>query len=308
MHNDEHAPATRPPRHLATAGHGNPAVGLGLMASAMLVLPGMDAIAKLLSAHLHAIEIVWGRYVFQVALMLPIVLAVLGPRRLMPARPGLQVLRGLLLVASAVCFFSSLRYLPLADALAIFFVNPFIVTALSPVLLGEPVGIWRWSAVVAGFAGALLIIRPGADILGGGAPLAFAGASLYALSLIVTRRVAAHDGALLTTLVTGLVGVAATSMALPALWVMPEPAEWGMLAAAGAIAGFGQASVALAFRHAPAAVLAPIGYLEIASGTMLGFWLWGDLPTPLTWAGIAVIVASGLVIVWRETRKGRRAA
>lgn len=285
---------------------GAPGIGIALIVAAMLVVPVNDAIAKLLSDRFATEQIVWARFLFHLLGLMPLALWRYGPRALWPARPGLQLLRGALFVLSVGLFFAALARMPLADAMALLFIAPLAVTALSPWLLRERIGPRRWAAVVVGFVGALVVLQPGSGVLAGGAPLAVAAGLAHALYLIVTRKLSGSGPALVTLAFSAVVGVAVTSLLVPFAWVTPTATDWLLMAAMGAVAATAHLLVILAYDRAPASLLAPFGYVEIVTATLLGFLLFGDFPAPVTWTGIAIIVASGAYISLREGRAPRR--
>lgn len=176
-----------------------PLIGIALMLSAMAILPGIDVIAKKMGqAGMPVTQIVWARMAFGALMALPFALRHQGPTGLVPDRPGLHASRAVLLMAATVCFFSSLRFLPIADAPAIFFVQPLVLTALPPVLLGEHVGPRLWAAVCAGFIGTLIIIRPSLAAFNPGSLLALAAGACLALYFLMTRRISGSDPAMVT--------------------------------------------------------------------------------------------------------------
>jgi drug/metabolite transporter (DMT)-like permease len=284
-----------------------PLIGIALMAGCMSFFPLMDAVSKLLQDRLHVAEVVFGRSVFYFALLLPFLLYRHGLHWLTPNRPWLQVLRGLLTTGSSVFFTLAIAFLPLADTLAIFFIHPLLATALSPVVLGERVGPWRWSAVVVGFIGALVVIRPGFATISPAVLLAIAAGFGFALSQLLTRRLAGSDPALTTLSISTLIAIAITGGMLPFVWIMPTPWELLLIAIAGFIGFAGYWMLTLAYDYADASQLAPFTYVEIVGATILGYVIFGDFPTPVVWAGIGLIVGSGIVIAWRESRASGRA-
>lgn len=277
-------------------------VGIALIVAAMLVVPVNDALAKLLSDRFSTEQVVWSRFVFHLLGLMPLALWRYGPGALWPARPGLQIARGGLFLAATALFFAALARMPLADAMALLFLAPLVVTALSPWLLGETVGRRRWTAVIVGFVGALVIFRPGPGVLEGGAPLAVLAAVSYAFYLIVTRKLAGSGPALVTLAFSAVVGVAVTSLLVPFAWVTPTAIDWLMMAAMGLVAAAAHMLVILAYDRAPASLLAPFGYCEIVTATLLGFLIFGDFPDMVTWLGIAIIIGSGAYISVRERR------
>jgi drug/metabolite transporter (DMT)-like permease len=269
---------------------------------AMSIVPVMDAIAKHLSATLPVIQITWARYVFHLAIAVPMVLAMHPPRALRPARVGLQLLRGVMLVISTYSFFLAVAYLPLADALALAFMAPLVVTALSPWLLGEHVGVRRFTAVGVGFLGALVIVRPGSGVVHWAAIYPLAASISYALYVVLTRKLAGTAPPLVTLVYGAIIGGLVTSAALPFAWRPPSPAEWGWMAVIGACAALGHYLIIRAYERAPASLLAPFTYVEIVSASALGYFCFGDFPDRWTWVGIAILVASGIYISVRERK------
>lgn len=290
------APSSQSPAALG----GSPVTGILLVCGAMTVVPVMDGIAKHLSAEIPVLQIVWARYTFHFLLLLPVLLLRYGSRAFSVPQPGLQVLRGGLLLGSTLFFFAAIKTMPLADALALVFVSPLVVTALSPLVLKEPVGIRRWSAVVVGFLGALIIIRPGLGVFSGGALLALGAGCVYGTYLLATRKLSRQAPPLITLGYTALLGAVVMTLLLPFVWVTPtwEQAAW--MLAMGPIAAAGHFMLIKGFDYAEAAVLAPCTYFEIVMMTAVGYVAFGDFPDSWTWVGIAVIVASGLYTSWRE--------
>jgi drug/metabolite transporter (DMT)-like permease len=283
--------------------------GILLFLVAMAILPVMDGFAKYLGATVPVVEIVWARFTFHTALILPIAFARYGITTVLrPPKPHLQVVRSLLLVMSTVFFFGALRYLPLADALALIFINPIIVTVLAPFCLGEKVGLRRWLAVIVGFAGTLIIIRPGFAELNAGTGLAIAAGVSIAAYFLLTRRLSGTSEPLVTLAYTGVVGAVVSTGALPFFWVTPSWPELAMMIGIGLIAAVGHYLIIRAYDHAPAPVLAPFGYAEIVMATVVGYVAFGDIPDRWTALGVVVLIASGLYISVREgTRRDRRA-
>ncbi|GAB4393518.1 MAG: DMT family transporter [Kiloniellaceae bacterium] len=290
----------------AGAPEDRPLVGILLLVAAMSLVPFMDAIAKHLSGHLPVLQVVWARYFFHFCLIFPVVLLRYGPRQMLPRRPLLQLLRGALLLASTVLFFAAISWMPLADALALVFVSPLIVTALSPWVLGEPVGLRRGLAVVVGFCGALLIVRPGFGTLQWPALLALAAGVVFGFYLLSTRRLAGSAPPLVTLTYTAAVGAVLMSFVMPVVWVTPTLVDLGAMALMGLIAAAGHFLLIKSFDFAPAALLAPFTYSEIVMTTLLGFVFFGDFPQAWTWIGIAVVIGSGIYISIRERVLGKK--
>ncbi len=266
------------------------------------MLPGMDAVAKHLSGHLPTVEVVWARFLFYVVAIAPVALAKYGTAAFRPARPGLQLVRGLLFASSAYCFFLAIAQLPLADTMAVFFIYPLIILITSAILLGERIGPLKWAMVVLGFAGALLVIRPSLSGISTGNVFALLSGLGYAFGMMVTRRLASHDPGLVTGVISALVGVALYSFAMPLVWQMPSGVDWLWMALMGSVAALGHFLLITAHRMATAAQLAPYGYAEIVSAIFFGYIAFGNLPEPIVWLGIAVIAASGIVVTWSNAK------
>jgi drug/metabolite transporter (DMT)-like permease len=275
--------------------------GVLLMLAAMAVLPFMDVIAKLLgTSGVPVLQIVWARMAFGALLTLPVALRHGGLLRAMPDRPALHGMRAVLLGAATFLFFSALQVLPIADALAIFFVNPLIVTALSPLILRERVGPRRWAAVAVGFIGTLIIIRPGLQQINAGVAMAFGAGCCLALYFLMTRRIAGHSPAMVTTYDTSVMGTLILSALMVFVWKTPDLWEWAMFALLGLIATVGHFLIVRAYDFAEASLLAPLGYTEMIGAVGVGWVFFGDFPDMWTFVGVAVLIGSAIYISTRE--------
>lgn len=280
--------------------------GIGWMLVTMLLFVSMDTVAKYLIESYPVAQVVWARFFFH-ALLLALFL---GPRlrvTMVTRRPVLQGLRSALLVVTTILFFTGLSYLPLADAAAIMQVGPLIITALSMPLLGEQVGIRRWTGVALGFVGALVIIRPGFDAMQTAAVLPLAAATSYAFYQIATRALSRSDDTMTTLFYTPAVGAVAMSLALPFFWRTPDPEGWLLMGLAGLIGGVSHFTLIKAFTAAPAATVAPFGYSALVWATLFGLTVFGDFPDVWTIAGAIIIAGSGLYILHREHVRKRKA-
>ncbi len=293
----------------AQAGQQSVAHGMLLMIAGMLILPGIDAIAKFLSDTVQSGQVAWARFMFQILILAPFVLWRGGLT--FDYRLWAHAARGFLIALATVLFFTSLKVMPLADAIAVFFIQPFIVTLLAAVLLGEIFGWRRMLAIAVGFAGSLLIIKPSYELFGVTALLPVGAACAFSFYVILTRWLAHSETALNIQFLTGVSGCVTMSIALfigaelqlePLVPTWPTSTEWALLALLGLIATSGHYLVVMAFHRASVAILAPFQYLEIISATTLGLIIFGDFPDPLTWVGIAVIVGSGLYVFYRERK------
>jgi len=278
--------------------------GIAWMLLTMLLFVSMDATVKHLVHTYPVTQVAWARFFFH-AILLAAVLGRRLPVTFATQRRGLQLLRSGLLLVTTLQFFGGLYFLPLADMTAIMQTAPIIVTALSLPLLGEHVGIRRWTGVAAGFAGALIIIRPGTEAMQFAALFPLGAATTFALYQITTRILSRTDATLNTLLYTPLLGTAAMSAVAPFVWVMPDAQGWFLMALTGLLGGIGHFTMIRAFTLAPAASVSPFGYSALIWATLFGVVLFGDFPDSWTVAGAFVIVVSGLYILHREHMRRR---
>lgn len=274
--------------------------GIALLCLTMFFVALTELLAKYLSQGFAVPQIVWARYVLLLVLALILFWPRYGPSLLRSRRPGLQWVRALLHLVANGGFFFALSHIGLAENAAIAFTIPIFIAALSVPLLGERVGPRRWAAVVAGFLGVLVVLRPGLGALHWAAGIALASSALAALFQIATRRIAAFDPAPVSLFYTGLVGTLGSSLLLPFFWRMPIGAEWLGLLSVGLVGGASQWLVLEAYRRGPAPVLAPFNYTQIVWSLLFGYLVFNHLPDFWTFAGAAVVIASGLYIVYRE--------
>lgn len=286
--------------------------GILFMLAAGLTFVLMDAGGKHMTQSLPVMEVVWGRYLFHL-LALPLFLG--GARMrdaLRSARPGLQILRSWLLLGSTFFFFLAIKYIPLADATAIGFVGPLFLTALSVPLLGEHVGIRRWTAVSIGFASVLIIIRPGFGMVHWAVIMPLVTAACFAFYQIATRILSRSDGPATTYFYSATVGMVVSSVIVPFEWQTPDLQGWIGLAFIGVTGGLAHYLMIRAFALAPASLLAPFSYAQLIWSVAIGFFWFGDFPDSWTLIGAAVICASGLYVLHRERQlaaaPGARAA
>ena len=278
-----------------------PIIGVGLMLGAMAVLPGIDVIAKMLGQQgVPVLQIVWARLALGALMTLPFAWRIAGPRGLWPARPWYHLMRAALLVAATFCFFLSLHWLPIADALAIFFVQPLIVTILSALILREAVGPRRWAAVAIGFIGTLIIIRPGFAEVNPGSLLAFGAGTFLACYFVMTRSIAGQAHAMVTTFQTSLLGGLILSAVIWTVWQTPTLSQWALFAALAFIATFGHLMIVRAYDHAEASLLAPLAYTEMVTSVILGWVFFRDFPDAYTFLGVAILIACAIYISMRE--------
>ena len=268
-----------------------------------MFLPVMDGFAKFLSNDLPILQITWARYFFTVVFTLPIMIFFFKKQLVWSDKPKLQILRGLILLSANICFFYAISIISLAKALTLAFVAPLIVTAFSPIMLGEKVGFRRWTAVVVGFVGSLVVIRPGFVELNFASLAALGTGILYGFYLIITRKLSTSDNPLLTLLMTGMVGAILVSAIIPFYWVKPSLNQWSLMAGIGVFACIGHLFLILSLKYADASILAPLGYTEIIPNVLIGYYFFSELPDNWTYLGLFIIILSGLYISRREYLK-----
>jgi len=284
--------------------------GIAFVLVSILFFVALDTTAKFMTGTLDPVQIVWGRYIFSV-LLLPFLM---GPRRLILAtrsrRPWLQLLRGILLVATTACFFTAIKYIPLADAIAIGFVSPLLGTALAIPVLGEKVGVRRWSAIAIGFVGVLIVLRPGFEDRHWAYFLPLVVAALMATYNVATRLVVRHDTADTSLAYTNVFGALVATVAivlLPDVWTTPSAIDWGFLVAIGAFGSIGHFCLILAYRSAPVSTLAPFTFGHIVLAVASGWLVFGDWPDLWTLIGASVVAGSGIYVFRREAMLARAA-
>ncbi|TWG80499.1 drug/metabolite transporter (DMT)-like permease [Cupriavidus gilardii J11] len=282
--------------------------GIGLLVLGQWILTLLDATGKTLTQQgLPLVAVAWVRYVSHVV----VILLLLGPSRFRiqqrPAKPAMQWMRGALMLASTLVFFSVLKLMPLAQATALNFCAPLFVVALSPWLLGERPGrhasLTRWGGVLIGFAGMLVVVRPGGELTPAGVALGLLSALLFALLQMLTRRMAVHDAPMTTLIQSGITGAVLTTLLVPFFWfeTMPTPLQCALLLSAGVTGSLGHYFVIRAFQYADASFLSPFLYLQIISATTVGYLAFGQLPDWTTALGIAVICAGGVCVAGGES-------
>jgi drug/metabolite transporter (DMT)-like permease len=284
----------------------HPALGIVLMLIGIAGFAVMDATIKWMAADFPVIQVAALRSWFGLPLLCLVVLRGGGLRSLHTRRPLAHVGRYLLVLGLTLTFFWALSQMKLVDAIAITFAAPIFITALSMPLLGEPVGLHRWLAVGAGFVGVLVMLRPGAGVFQWASIVVLCSVVFYALLMITTRALKSTESPAALMLYPQL-GISLSGiLAVPFIWVPPSLADLGLFAIAGLFGSVGIMCVTNAFRLAPAALITPFEYSSLLWATLLGFLIWGDLPDSFTLAGAAIVIASGLYIIYRETAKTGR--
>lgn len=278
--------------------------GILLHVAGLWTLSTLDASAKsLVLAGVPVLMVTWVRYLMHTTLMTAVVLPSQGTAIFRTKSLSRQLIRGFLMVLSTVLFFSVLRHLPLAEATSLNFMAPLFLMAMAPWLLKESHRLHRWLGVLIGFAGVLIVVRPGSQLDPFGVALGLLTALTFAFFQIATRRVA-DDHPLTTNYYGGLFGSVALTLALPWFWETPElsAGQWLLLISTG-ITGFaGHLMQIMAYSRTQATLLAPFSYLQILAAVTLGWLAFGQLPDLTTTIGIALICVAGLAVVLWETR------
>tara|TARA_Y100000817_G_scaffold49758_1_gene35635 strand:- start:451 stop:1287 length:837 start_codon:yes stop_codon:yes gene_type:complete len=269
--------------------------------SAWTMLPIMDGIAKYLSLSLPVLQITWARYFFTVVIILPTMVLFFKKNLKLSEKPKLQIIRGLLLFVANILFFYSISQISLSKALTLAFIAPLIVTIFSPIFLNEKVGFNRWVAVMIGFFGCLIVIRPGLIDFNLATFAALGTGFMYGFYLIVTRKLSNVDNPLLTLLFTGIVGAFIGSFVIPFYWVMPSSDQWLFLFLIGFFASIGHLLLILSLKLADASKLAPFGYFEILPNIIIGYYFFNNVPDIFHLSGLVLIIGSGVYIFKKES-------
>ena len=271
--------------------------------SAWMLLPLMDGIAKFLSQEIHFLQVVWGRYFFMAVYSILITYLFFKKNLIFPKLIKIQILRSSFLFLSTIFFFYAISIISMAEAITLSFISPIIATILSFVILKEKVGPRRWIAVLAGFVGVLFVIRPGFNEINLASIAAVGAGICYAFYLISTRKLSATDNPLMTLIFTGFTGCIVISLIVPFFWTSLSLSQWVLLISLAAIGTMAHFLIILSLSYAEASKLAPLGYSEIIMNVIIGYYFFGDFPDQWIWLGLIIIVASGIYISLRETKK-----
>lgn len=279
-------------------------VGIALMCGAVLCFSFLDGTAKWLNQSIPSLQTVWARYAANVLIVCAILNPVTSPRAYKTSRLKLQLVRSFLLFFSTAMNFFALRYLQLAETVSISFVTPLMVALFAIPILGERIGLPRLIAICVGFAGVLVVMRPGIGGLHPAAFLTFTGCIGYALYSIMTRLLASHDPPETTMVFSGLVGFALVSMMVPFVWVTPPNGLVMVgMAAMGVFGSLGHYLLILAHQRAPASTLMPFIYTQLIWMILIGYFAFGDVPDIFTLIGSAIVIASGLYLLYQERQR-----
>jgi drug/metabolite transporter (DMT)-like permease len=288
--------------------------GMAIMVLSVLLLPLMDAIGKWLAMmdNMPPATVTFMRFFIQSVLMFFVLIVMSGFASLRTTHLVGNLVRGALMGFGGTCFFTAVKYMPLADAMAVFFAEPLILTLLSAVFLKEKVGWRRFSAVGIGLIGTMIVIQPSFEIFGAVSLLPLATAVTFAIYLILNRKYGTKESPVVMQLYAGIGGAALAGLAMvfgtglgieDLSFALPHSLQpWLLLLLLGTIGTVSHLLVVQAFKLAPASMLAPFQYLEIVNAVLVGLLVFGDFPTPSKWFGIAIIVGSGFYVFMRERR------
>jgi drug/metabolite transporter (DMT)-like permease len=278
-------------------------IGVGFMLLGVSLLPAMNTVAKYLATEFPLWQVVWARFLGHLVWMTLFFAPRLGIALYRTMHLKGQMVRSIIFLVSNALFIAALPHVGLATASAVMFTTPLIVVALSAPMLGERIGAWKWGAVAVGFAGALVIIRPGTRLFEPATLLVLGSACCFGFYQLWTRRLATRERPETMIVYTALAGAILTTLIVPWFAIAPQSAfDLAAFAALGLLGGTAQYCIICALQRAPASVISPIGYAEVVSATIFGFAVFGDVPDRYTWFGAALIIASGLFMVYAGTR------
>jgi drug/metabolite transporter (DMT)-like permease len=285
----------------------NPLIGMGLMILAMVLVPVLDLFAKLLSVDYAVIEVTWARFVFHGLWLLPLLAwkGVVWWR--MPAQPMYQLLRSLMLTVTTVAFFYAIKDNPIPTALTLLFVSPLIVAIVAPIWLGESFDTQKGVAVVCGFVGVVVVLRPTADSFSPTILWALVAGVSYAFYIMFTRKLSASGPPLLTLFYTAIGGVLVLAPLVGSVWKTPDLTGLAMMAGMGLVAAMAHFLIIMACEYATASQLSPFNYFEIVTATAISYFAFDFFPDVYVWLGIAIICTSGAYVSWRELQLSKRA-
>lgn len=280
-----------------------PLMGVLFLVLACACFATLDSTFKYLTASVPVLVAVWFRYMFQAVVTPAVALPMRGVQLLRTQRPVLHLLRGLLLMAVSVLGVVSLTLMPLADFTSLVMLTPLVVTLLAALFLGERVSVLRWLLVLGGFSGAMLVVHPTSNPMGWNILVPVVTVVLYAGFQILTSRMARTEDPLTLHLYTGLTGAVCLSFAMPFVWQpIAQPLHWWLLLLVGTLGTVGHFLLIQAFARAPASTLAPYLYSQIGFATLIGWWVFEQIPAAQSQAGIALIVVCGALGAWLAAR------
>jgi drug/metabolite transporter (DMT)-like permease len=291
--------------------------GILFLLGSGIVFTILDSLAKETSYFIPVLQVAWGRYVFHVVFLpfyaerpvgQPVWSATRWARMFVTKHPWLQLARSLLLLGATLFFFGAVSYVPLAEAQAVAFIEPLLITGIAHFFLAERVGVRRWLAIAIGFIGVLVVIRPGFGMMHWGMLLSLGSAGCGSIYATLTRIVSRQDSAGTSLAYSGIAGFIGLTLAMPFVWQPASGTVWILFFALGISGGLGHYLMIKAFEAAPGGTLAPFIYVQMLWMVIIGFIWFRDWPAITTWIGIALIVGSGLYALHRERIRARERA
>lgn len=284
----------------------NPVLGVSTMLLSVLLFSMMDAAVKWLGGDYPTQQIMFFRCLVA---MIPVMILIYlrgGISILNTQQPKMHLLRSVLGISAMAFAFYAFSLMRLADAISILHTTPLIMTALSVLILGEKVGLHRWLAVIVGFAGMLIVVKPGDGMLESGSLYMLIAALLIGFSTIIIRYLSTKDDPVCITFYFTVAGIVASAIGIALLgWKSPSPGGWFVFITVGLLGGLAQYLMTLSYRHCEIAIVAPLKYFSIAFGGLIAYFIWSEIPDFLSFVGIALIVASGLYTLHRELLRGK---
>lgn len=278
--------------------------GILFMCGAGLLFPVMSGFAKFLGHDYSTLQVSWARAFGHIVFMMLVFVPRFGLGMLRTRRLGTQLFRSAMLFTSNACSFLAIIFIPLAKAASITMMAPFIVLPLAWIFLGERTTLSRLASMAVGFAGVLIVIRPGTEVFHWASLLALISACCYATYQVLTRMIAGIDSPETSTIYSSVVGAFGMFLVLPFVWKTPHGFnDIAMFCSMGVIGALGHYFVTRALTYAPANIVAPFQYMQLLGSVIVGYLFFGDFPDMLGWVGAALIVAGGLAIGWSQTRK-----
>ncbi|MDP1749526.1 MAG: DMT family transporter [Reyranella sp.] len=280
--------------------------GVLFMCIACALFPIMNGIVKLLAVSYDAQQIVWFRIVSHLVLVAAVFMPLMGLGLLRTRRIGTQFVSSVMMLLSTLFFFSAVKYVPVAEAISVTFVAPLAVVLLAWPLLGERITLFRMAAVVVGFSGVLIVIRPGSAVFQWASVLLLGSAMCYAIYQILIRRLAGIDQPATSIFYSVLLGAILMSLWLPFVWKTPATwTDWALLCSLGLFGALGHYCVAKAMTYASANFVAPFNYTQMIGSVIVGYLMFAEVPDFYTWLGTAVIVGAGLMVGWQGRRPSK---
>ena len=281
-----------------------PLLGVLYMGVACALFPVMNGLVKLLTLRYDPTQVVWFRVTLHLVLVSLVFLPRLGLGLFHTRRIGAQFMSSLSMLLSTLLFFSAVKSIGVAEAIAVSFVGPVLVVLLAWPMLGERITALGFAAVILGFAGVLVVIRPGSAVFQWASLLLVGSAAAYAVYQVVIRRLGTTDHPATTIFYSVLLGAILMSALLPFVWKTPVSAgDWLLLCSLGALGGFGHYCVAKALTYAPANLIAPLNYTQMIGSVIVGYLMFAEVPDLYTWVGTALIVGAGLLAGWQSRRR-----